>query len=130
MITVITSWSVYFLGIQNVEISQIVSLWQHLALQKTCLMSEHSDEDPFLGICSDFKCRPLTSKLKKQLDRLEDKKKEELMVQLNEYILVHLNDPGYSINPETRLVLHQFFTRCSKSWQASIDATIFWKRKN
>ena len=66
-------------------------------------MLEHSGEEPFLGISPKFQ-DPLKDRLKEQLEELADAKKENLMLNLNEFILVHINDPD-SLNPDASLVI-------------------------
>ena len=94
------------LGIRDLKLKRIVSVWQAFALQKTALLIEHK-EDPYLSLPSNFKKKlepDLQDSCKKRLG-LGDKC-NKFMLTLNE-ILLHLNyEPYRNFRSDWRLVLH------------------------
>ncbi|XP_063713108.1 uncharacterized protein LOC134841203 [Symsagittifera roscoffensis] len=89
-------------GISGITLESCVFLWQALALQRTRLMLDHQDEEPYAGIQKQFK-ETLTSEQKKALDELPAKKKYVLLTYLNELIVLNLDEPDL-MNPNYHIV--------------------------
>ena len=79
-------------AIGSYHLNQTVSLWQHLALKKTCLMIEQSDEDPFPEILTEFK-EELEVEQGKELCKMKTDLRRKLLILLNEFIVLNLQEP-------------------------------------
>ncbi|XP_063723177.1 E3 ubiquitin-protein ligase rnf213-alpha-like [Symsagittifera roscoffensis] len=89
-------------GISDIKLESCVFLWQALALQRTRLMLEHQDEEPYAGIQHQFR-ETLTSQQEKELDKLPATKKYVLLTYLNELIVLNLDEPDL-MNPNYHIV--------------------------
>ena len=76
-------------GIGDFHVGACVPLWQSLALQKTRLMLQHQDEEPYAGILDNFR-QQMSSEQTEVFKQLSGNQQHTLLLYLNEVVTLHL----------------------------------------